>query len=395
MADILNPTVWFEIDDNNVSGTQPSFPENMAAKQLNNAARAVMGAVKRMADQHNATRSSTGTATNFALTYTVVPDGLYSGQLFRWIPHLDSAANPNLNVNGLGNYSIKKVTAGVVVDLVAGDIQAGFPVEVIFVPTSNIWLFMNPPLSVANASDTVYGTVKLATPAQLLESAAGSDNLVVTVKDASALWEIGTAVAGATSIVLGVGGLFHITGTGWTATSITFSDPSSAGRSIRLIFDAAGGILKDGALLSLPGNKDITVKAGDVAMFTEDTGNVMTLVSYQTTIGAAYTDYDLGVIAVNGVKAQAHGLGALPGAVTTFLKCTTANIGYAVGDYLPITDGGRRDTNSGLNEGLTTFMNATTVGCAASSEIALIPKAGGVPAAITLANWSIVMRVFK
>src|SRR5690349_311514 len=73
MADIQD-SVWDEVDSNNSSsGTQPGFPENQNPSTLNNASRAVMGAIKRDWNRNHPTVTSAGAANAQTLTYSVAP----------------------------------------------------------------------------------------------------------------------------------------------------------------------------------------------------------------------------------------------------------------------------------------------------------------------------------
>jgi hypothetical protein len=393
MADILNPLVWNEIDANNNSAQMPSFPEFMPANQLNNAARAVMGAIKRWADQINATINSTGSATNYVLTYAVNPDALYAGQRFMWVPHIDSNASPNLNINALGNKRIRKVTGGAAVELVAGDIQLGFPVEVVYNVSGDQFILLNAPQALVNASETVYGSVKLATLEQVLESLPASNHLVTDVQTVSALWEIGANVTlAASTLTLAKGGHFHVSSAAaQNMTSIVFTQTSSKGRRFTLVFNDNNITIKNGPLLALPGGKDIAAKTNDVALFVYDTGDVFRLVSYQSsTIPAEYVDFTMTFPVAQAI--QAHGLGAVPSRLSVALKCIVANLGYAANDVVYVQG---TEVNAGAEAGFSLSADATNIYLSCTPTIFLMDKAGVGMSTITKAEWSVMVRAFK
>lgn len=80
-------------------------------------------------------------------------------------------------------------------------------------------------------------------------------------------------IAGGTTIDLATatGNEVHITGSGWTCTSLGTQD---AGTQILLIFDAVGVLTYNATSLILPGAANITTSAGDSALFvSEGSGN--------------------------------------------------------------------------------------------------------------------------
>jgi len=289
MSDIGNASVFKEVDDDNNTGT-PSWPEFMPAKNVNNNARALQGAIKRWYDRINASVTSSGSATGYTINYNIDPDEVYNGQRFLWIPHIDCGAGPvTLVISPFGEKDIVKVNNGVAAPLVAGDIQQGFPAEVVMDVANDRFVLMNPAgqgALVPNATESAYGTVRLASILQTFAALPASDTFAITVKTLTALWEVGavltpTGTAPNNTLTIPTGGLFHVAGTGWTITSVVFANPTASGREFKLVFNSAGGIIKDSGTLILPGTANITVKAGDVAIFVAD-GAAMRLFSYQS-----------------------------------------------------------------------------------------------------------------
>ena len=293
MPDLLNNAVFSETDNSNTSGTQPGWPEGMLAKNVNNAARALQGALKRLIDQVSGTLTSAGTGSAYTLTYAVAPEALYHGQRFLFKAHTAALANATLAVNGVGGAkALKKIKDGVSINIEANDWTAGQPAEVMYDSGLGVFFVLDsgfntiPASALPAASETVQGAVLLATVAEVLAGTTAND--VISSTQLNNLLKKGTNVAGATAISLGQGSVFSITGTGWTATSIAFADASFVGRSARLIFASAGGILTNGANLILPSGANITVGAGDscIVMF-EGGGTVYRVAQYTRADGTA------------------------------------------------------------------------------------------------------------
>jgi hypothetical protein len=106
-----------------------------------------------------------------------------------------------------------------------------------------------------------------------------------------------------------------------------------------------------------------------------------------------YTSAATTLPAAGAVLTFTHGLGAKPTRWLVTLVCTTANVGYAVGDELelPAMD----ITSGGYVSNGTTFVNATTIKIAKSSIAdwtVTTGTGGGAGAAITNASWRIVAR---
>jgi hypothetical protein len=95
--------------------------------------------------------------------------------------------------------------------------------------------------------------------------------------------------------------------------------------------------------------------------------------------------FDTGQQAINAAAtgAFAHSLGYTPGVVHYFLECTTADVGYAVGDRvaIPIT------ISTTTAAGIQGWCNATNIGYARSAAIHLGNKGTGAAAAITFTSW--------
>lgn len=296
MADILNSTAWSETDASNNSGTLPSFPENMPAKDLNNAARASQGALKRFANQINFTKVSTGTAAAYVLTYTVAPESIYDGQRFCWSAHLANSANPTVSVNGTVK-TLRKIVSGTLTDLGAGEIGIGTPIDMYFRSSLSSWIWTNPPppsvAGVPDASTTAKGVIEIATRAEVM---AGASTILAMTPDTYAASNYkGADEAGGTTISLDDGGTFIVTGTSFNCTSIVFTTASASGRKALLIFSGSGGVLVNGANLKLPSGANITVAAGDTCEIVQESSGVYKVYNYLRASGQALV---VGAVAV-------------------------------------------------------------------------------------------------
>lgn len=122
----------------------------------------------------------------------------------------------------------------------------------------------------------------LATTTQILQAVSAS--VVGTPAAISALWIQGANIPSASSLPVGDGGHFHVTGTtAITAISVT---TDKAGRRFFLAFD---GILTltNGASLILPTGANITTAVGDVAEFVSEGAGVVRCVNYMRADGTA------------------------------------------------------------------------------------------------------------
>lgn len=123
MVDISDNTKWNEADASNNAAPPAGFPENQLPSTVNDAARAVMGAVKRFYDHANATVVSGGSANVQTLTYTVAPTAYVAGDHYAFIVGggLTPTGATTINVNGLGAKNVLIGTGA----LVGGEMQAG------------------------------------------------------------------------------------------------------------------------------------------------------------------------------------------------------------------------------------------------------------------------------
>jgi len=89
----------------------------------------MMGALKRWWNRINATYASTGSANAYVLTPTAALAAYVTGEIYSLRANFTNTASATLNISGLGAKTIKKYTAGGKVNLGAGDLVTGQPVQ--------------------------------------------------------------------------------------------------------------------------------------------------------------------------------------------------------------------------------------------------------------------------
>ncbi len=103
-------------------------------------------------------------------------------------------------------------------------------------------------------------------------------------------------------------------------------------------------------------------------------------------------------ITANGTLTLAHGLGAVPVLIQSYLICTTADNGYAVGDIIQMCGAGQIYSNTSYVTGAWIVPDATNLnvrfGSAAGYVYAAPNKSTGAIVNLTLANWNVVFRAW-
>lgn len=139
MPDLGNTSVFSQTDASNNTGTQPSWSGSAAPSTIDDAGRALQGAVFREWNWRSFTVTAGGTANAKTLTYSVAPAALYTGQKFAFIANTANTGTATLNVNSLGAKTIKKDVAGVLTALSSGDMATNQYVEATYNGTDFIW----------------------------------------------------------------------------------------------------------------------------------------------------------------------------------------------------------------------------------------------------------------
>lgn len=163
MPDLGNTTVFSQTDASNASGTAPSWSGSAAPSTLDDAGRALQGAVTREWNWRSYTVTAGGSGTAMTLTYSVAPAAYYNGQRFSFLS-LAVTGSCTLNVNALGAKTIKKDISGTLTNLASGDISSGMFVEVAYNTSNDCFVWVNrgalPTLGALASLDTV-GTAQI------------------------------------------------------------------------------------------------------------------------------------------------------------------------------------------------------------------------------------------
>lgn len=194
------------------------------------------------------------------------------------------------------------------------------------------------------SSSTAKGAVELATTT---EQITGTDATRAATPDSiAALWEKGSDIASATTISIGEGGFFHVTGT-TAITDIDFAT-DKAGRAAWLIFDGALTLTHNATTLILPTGANITTAAGDAAfvvsedgsdnvrvpIYARKSGAALTATTYPITL--SYTSSDTAITA-SSTQTFAHSLGTTPKIVQVYLVAgSSAEHNYSTGDVIAL-----------------------------------------------------------
>jgi hypothetical protein len=102
-------------------------------------------------------------------------------------------------------------------------------------------------------------------------------------------------------------------------------------------------------------------------------------------------------ITAGGALTLVHSMGVQPKVYLAFLKCTTINLGYSVGDEQPVPIGIGNDEAS-QNRGISVVPNATSLSIRFGSEsgsVFLLPnKSSGDRGAIIDSRWNLIIRAY-
>lgn len=252
-----------------------------------------------------------------------------------------------------------------------------------------------------------------------------------TITQTSVSFDKGSDLASASTLVIGTdGGYFDVTGT-TTITAMTVA----AGRLFVLQFDSAL-TLTHGGSLKLPSAANITTAAGDRAIFYATAADTVECLGYATVGGIppqitfldeddlssdsatavpsqqsvkAYVDNNSGgvftasfesanqTITSGGALTLAHGLGAEPKIIQMVLECTSAELGFSVGDKYFINNADSSN-NAGTNgQGTATTADATNIYVRFgnnSTSFGGPRKDTGAPSSFTNANWELIVRAY-
>ena len=259
MADIGNTSVISPTDASNGTGTMPSWLGSAAPSTIDDAGRALQGAVAREWENRSYP-TATGTAPAFVVTYTVAPAAYRSGQTYTITAHAAAVGSETLNVNSLGAKNIKKIVAGSKTAIAANDWYTGDKLSFVYDGTDMVW--DNRGSSESAASTSASGIVELLTTTELL---TGTDTTRAATADSiAALWEAGSDISDGATITIGEGGYFNLITSTTAITAFTVTT-DKAGRTFRVRFDTARTLTHNGTSLIIPGAANITTAQGDIA----------------------------------------------------------------------------------------------------------------------------------
>jgi hypothetical protein len=274
MPEIGNDSVFSQTDASNGTGTMPSWLGSAAPSTIDDAGRALQGAIKREWAWRNFTLTAGGTADAKTLTYAVAPAAYYTGQIFAFIANTVNTGTCTLNVNTLGAKTLKKDVAGTMTALSAGDMPAGTRVMVAYDGTDMIWVNWQ---GASTAVPTANSTTEVLT---------GTDTTKFTTADSgAALWEKGSDIASAATISIGEGGAFDVTGT----TSITDIDPATdkAGRRFILVHEGIHTLTHNASTMILLGGINIVTEVGAISEWISEGSDAVRMVNYIRPSGMA------------------------------------------------------------------------------------------------------------
>jgi len=143
----------------------------MAPSGVNDAARELMAAVAKYRSDTDGVNTSTGSANAYVLAASRAMTAYAAGDRFTFKANFTNTGAATINVDGLGAKSIKRQDGSA---LIAGDIQSGGYVDVVYDGTNFILLSRH----IVDATSTVKGAAELATNAEAL--AGSSTSVVVT-----------------------------------------------------------------------------------------------------------------------------------------------------------------------------------------------------------------------
>ena len=139
-AEVCNTAVFSQTDANNNTGTMPSWLGSAAPSTIDDAGRAIQGAITREWNWRGFTLTAGGTADAKTLTYSVAPAAYCTGQIYSFIANTTNTGSATINVNSLGAKTIKKDVGGVMTALASGDMASGRYVMLTYNGTDMIWV---------------------------------------------------------------------------------------------------------------------------------------------------------------------------------------------------------------------------------------------------------------
>jgi len=401
--------------------------EGCAPSSVNDTYREGLAAQVRWFNRHHgldnarALLSTAGGPVAYTLTFTTAPASFFTGFIFGCKINLTCSANPTMNVNGLGATAIQKMTSAGYVNLSVNDLITGQHVWFKYDATLARVILMTPTAAAgAPLSDvtTTRGDIAYRDATNALARLAiggngtfprsnGTDlayGAVALTTDVSGVLPLANGGIVSTVIVSGVaaspiladhGTMYIPTGAGFTLTLPSLA-AVAAGYRIGLQNQIASGtcvanrsaadtIVSQGTA----GLTSITLPSlGDQVWFVADTVNTRWFVQGKRSFTSAVVAWT-----TTATDTQAHSLGVRPQIYNSFIRNTTAELGYAIGDEVLMPQNVSDMTAVGRHKGFA--VNATN-GYTLQGTTATFPVMNlSAPAAgvnINTANWELRWR---
>lgn len=363
---------WSPVAANNAnSDSAINWAEGQAPSTVNNSAREMMARVAEYLADNGGALVAGGTANVITVTansaFTAYADGLILALRIA----TDNSAATTLNVNGIGAKSVRKMVGSGEVALSGAELQADgiylFRYSTALNTAAGGWLLLNPTIDVPSfaplASPALTGNPTAPTPTAGDNDTSISTTAFVTGAISTAITALSAVYQPLSAVLTALAGI----GTA-VAGDIIYS--SGAGVWAR----RAKGTASQALLM----NAGATAPAWATLPFTQS--------------------YDSGpqTITSAGSLTLAHGLGVQPTLYQAFIKCTTANIGYSIGDEVGLM-AASMDATAG-SKGLALWPDATNInvrfGQNAGGCLQAPNKSSGAVTAITNGSWALIVRAW-
>jgi hypothetical protein len=186
MPDLGNTAILSPTDASNNSGTMPSWSGSALPSTIDDAGRALQGAIAREWSWRNLTVTAGGTGNAATLTYTVAPAALYNGQTFCWIASATNSGATTLNINSLGATAVKKLIAGTATALSGGEIVSGYEYTVRYNSANTCFLLETIGARNLFVASEAQGDILVRTAAGWVRLAAGTSGQYLKTQGAGA-----------------------------------------------------------------------------------------------------------------------------------------------------------------------------------------------------------------